>query len=94
MQAMHQKSCAYKKAKVDESPTMHSPHLALKVPHLFSDHLAMNTADAILYLSRIWLLNLIILKINIETFQVFSSVKKIIYIEDENQDFFHEKVVL
>lgn len=54
----------------------------------------MNTADAILYLSRIWLLNLIILKTNIETFQVFSSVKKIIYIEDENQDFFHEKVVL
>lgn len=53
MQAMHHKSCAYKKAKVDESHQMHPPHLALKVPHLFSDHLFMDTADELLYFSRI-----------------------------------------
>lgn len=53
MQDMHHKSCAYKKAKVDESHKRHPPHLALKVPHLFSDRLFMDTADALLFLSRI-----------------------------------------
>lgn len=94
MQAMHRKHCTCKKAKVDESHTIHAPQLALKfnVPHLFSDHLVTYTADALLDLPWICYLNLLILKMDVETssekvtwtfrdFQLFSWIYKIVHTE-------------
>lgn len=69
MQAMHCKRCTCKKVKADVSHTIKPPQLTSKfnVPHLFSGHLVTYTEDALLDLARIRQLNLLILKMDMET---------------------------